>query len=265
MKTLKDIAVEFRLGGEMDCQQRQHRLNAELAEMPGFAEWVKKSLPCLAGRMIGKNGFNHGLAIAGQSYGSCTWQGDTLYTAILNADCSVTIFADDDEAGTFPLEDGELIHLVSKKIGSSWHPHWKQWDVYHWGWDITPTPELVGEWSAEKSAAISSDNTRRAQQHAAAVKAVTEIISWAWERNLFCEETVRQAQEEAKRLAPDGDFGSWHFVEPNTPQDRSAFGGNFSKLGRCQMSSMGTGRDVQILQVAIGRVKTATEALPVLA
>ncbi len=264
MKTLNDVTAEFRTGAGLDCRQARNRLNAELAEMPGFGEWVKMALPCLAGRMIGKNGFEHGLTIAGQSYGSCTWQGDTLYTANLNADGSVTIFANYSEKGTFPLEDGELVHLVSEKIGSSWHPHWKQWDVYHWCWDITPTPELVARWDAQKSEAIRSDNARRTEQHKAAVKAVTEILSWAWERNLFCEETVRQAEEQAKILAPDADFGSWRFVASDAPKER-CYSGHFPRLGRCQMSSMGTGRDVQILQVAIDRVKTATETVPVLA
>ncbi len=140
-------------------------------------------------------------------------------------------------------------------------------------WTFTPggSEAEAEDFSANAAAykavedAEKADNARRAQQHAAAVEAVTEIIRWAYERNLFCEETVREAQAEAKRLAPDGDFGSWHFAAEDEPQTRSAFGGNFPRLGRCQMSSMGTGRDVQILQVAINRVKATEKVSPVLA
>lgn len=140
-------------------------------------------------------------------------------------------------------------------------------------WVFTPggaeagSEDFAANAAAYKAAedAEKSDNTRRAQQHAVAVEAVTKIVRVAYEQNLFSEETIRQARAEAKRLAPDGNFGSWRWLAAGEALDTTpCFGRVFKNLGRCQMSSGGTGRDVQILQAAIGKVKAASaKTLPV--
>ncbi len=124
-------------------------------------------------------------------------------------------------------------------------------------WSFTPetTSEDFGANLAAYQAAEEAEKAtliRREQQYAEAVGAVVEIIQWAWERNLFCKETVLHAQTEAKQLAPEGHFGSWYWADRFSIP--SVFG-TFPKFGRCQMNSKGTGRDIEILQAAISRLK----------
>lgn len=125
MKTLKDeIRRVLDLNSEMS-----------LAEMPGFAQWVKRILPLLAGRTLAKNGFDYDMNIGGRHYDACPSVDCPSYRAILNSDGSVTIYRDDKEGATILLDEQELVQLVARRINDSWHLHWKQWDIWDWDWD----------------------------------------------------------------------------------------------------------------------------------
>jgi len=128
-------------------------------------------------------------------------------------------------------------------------------------WYFEPA-DVVEDFAANAAAYAAAEKAERenaARQQAqktAAIDAVVEIISLAWERELFCQAVVENAEARAKEIAPDSSFGSWHWSDgkccPGYWGRRSAFGGTFPEFGRCHMTSMGTGRDVEILQAAIG-------------
>ena len=146
MKTLGEVVIEWRNTGNR---------TQSLAEMPGFKEWVLKSFPCFAGKMLGKNSFNDGLSIGRYTRlsGPCKYDSDPFYLALvdpLSSAPSFSVYKEKELVRQYFLTDTELVEEIAKCITVSGHPHWKQWDLYHWGWDIVPTNELVSQWDLEK-------------------------------------------------------------------------------------------------------------------